>query len=241
MSIVFFAAPVLIRPTAEFIKRNMQLCFIFFFMMGNIGLLTNYTHLIQKEMDISLGVSIYLDLLIAAGGVLFYIYWSRIPEGVDRDGLAMKKMRRGYAATLLMTGTVFMSFVTGGDRWKELPDAMMAAMAKSFAVPLIDEIGKNKNAWIYYMESSSVSALFLLISVSLLEGMIIKNYSLEKPLTGSFMLISAVFFMETIFFAPSSNILPVYLLILVMAAFGREKNQQEVAGKKNFPKEITNS
>lgn len=226
MAIVFFAAPVLMKPTAEFVKRDTQICFLFFFMMSNMGVLTNYTQLIQKEIDISLELSLYLDFLIVAGGVFFYIYWRTIPEGANKDKLVMNNLRRGYASVLLMIGIVFLGFVTGGDRWKELPDAKGTAMVKSFAVPLIDEIKNSKNAWLYCMEQSGMHILIILILTTLLAGRIFKKHSNDKPLTGSFLIISLMIFTETFFLVPSSNIMPIYLLILVMAAFYKENKQR---------------
>lgn len=234
MAIVFFAAPVLMKPTAEFVKRDMQLCFIYFFMMSNMGLLTNYTQLIQKEIDINLEQSLYLDLLIAAGGVFFYIYWSKIPEGVDRNRLIMKKMRRGYASVLLLMGMIFLSFVTGGDGWKELPDTLSASMVKSFAIPLVDEIKNSTSAWIYCMGKGSICILVILILAALLTGRIIENYSHDKPLSGSFLIILLMIFIETFFLVPCSNILPIYLLVLVMSAFYKENKKPAIARERNY-------
>lgn len=239
MAIVFFAAPVLMKPTAEFVKRDTQIGFLFFFMMSNMGVLTNYTQLIQKEIDISLDLSLYLDFLIVAGGVFFYIYWSMIPESVNRDKLVMNNLRRGYASVLLMIGIVFLGFVTGGDRWKELPDKKGTDMVKSFAVPLIDEIKNSKNAWIYCMEQSSMYILIILVLTTLLAARIVKNHSSDKPLAGSFVIISLMIFIETFFLVPSSNIMPIYLLILVMAAFYKENKQQVASHKSNGPMEMT--
>lgn len=233
MAIVFFAAPVLMKPTAEFVKRDTQIGFLFFFMMSNMGLLTNYTQLIQKEIDISLELSLYLDFLIVAAGVFFYIYWSMIPEGANRDRLVMNNLKRGYTSVLLMIGIVFLGFVTGGDRWKELPDTRGAVMVKSFAIPLIEEINNSKNAWLYCMEKSSMCILIILILTTLLAGRIIKNHSNDKPVMGSFIIISLMIFIETFFLVPSSNIMPIYLLILIMAAFYKEEKQQVAAGTRN--------
>ena len=240
MAIVFIAAPVLMKPTAEFVKRDMQLCFIYFFMMSNMGILTNYTQLIQKEIDISLEQSLYLDLLIAAGGVFFYIYWSKIPEGVDRSRLIMKKMRRGYASVLLMMGMIFLSFVTGGDGWKELPDTLSASMVKSFAIPLVDEIKNSTSTWIYFMGKSSICVLVILILAALLTGRIIENYSHDKPLSGSFLIILLMIFIETFFLVPCSNILPIYLLVLVMTVFYKEDKKPMIVREENHKMEIAN-
>ena len=238
MAIVFLAVPVLMLPTAELVKRDMQLCFIYFFMMSNMSLLVNDTELIQKEMSLSLEHSVYLDLLLAVGGVLFFTYWDRIPEDADRERLILRKMRRGFRFVLKMLGIVFFSVALGGNRWKQLPDTMGSSIVKSFAVPLIDEIGKNKNAWIYCMENSSISTLILLIFAAMTISRLRKNYGFDKPQTSVFLVIALVFLAQLFFFVPSVNVLPVYLLMLVMAAFYREEKQRMVVSKIKFEKEI---
>ena len=234
MTVAFLIIPVLMRPTAELVKRDMQLCFIFFFMMSNMSLLTNYTDLIDKEMSLSLEHSVYLDLLIAVGGVFFFKYWDKIPEKIDKEKLILIKMRRGFMFALKMMGIVFLSFVMGGNRWKELPDTMGASIVKSFAVPLINEIGNSKNTWIHCMEKSSISVLIFLIFTALIIRRLRRNHSFAKPLTGSFLVLAIVLFMETFFFVPSINVLPIYTLIFVMAAFYPEEKQQVVIRKINF-------
>lgn len=238
MAIVFLAIPVLMRPTAELVKRDMQLFFVYLFMMSNMSLLVNYTELVQKELSFDLEHSVYLDLLLAVGGVFFFRYWDRIPEKADRERLVLRKMRRGYQFVLKLLGMIFFSFVLGGNRWKELPDSMGISMVKNFAVPLIDEIGTSRNAWIQCMEKSSISSLILLILTALIITRLRKNHSYAKPLTGSFLLIAMIFLMQLFFFAPSVNVLPVYLLMLVMASFYQEERQRAVVSKINLNKEI---
>lgn len=239
MAVAFFLIPVVMRPTAELVKRDMQLCFAFFFMMSNMSLLTNYTQLIQKEINWSLEHSVYLDLLIAVGGVLFLGYWDKIPKEIDQEKLILRRMRRGYIFVLKLMGIVFLSFVMGSGRWRELPDTVGTIMVKSFAVSLIDEIKDSKNIWISCMENSSISALIILIFAGLLIRRLIRNHSFAKPLTGGFLIITIMFFMEIFFFVPCVSILPVYLLIVVMAAFYQEEKQRGVVSKINLKKEST--
>lgn len=47
MAIVFIALPVFSRPTAELVKRNAQMTFVYLFMLSNMSILTNYTTLIS--------------------------------------------------------------------------------------------------------------------------------------------------------------------------------------------------
>ena len=234
MTFFFLAVPVLMRPTAELVKRDMQLCFVFFFMMSNMSLLTNYTELIQKEMSLSLEHSVYIDLLMAVGGVFFFKYWDKIPENINKEKLVMIKMRHRFMLILKMMGIIFVSFVMGGSRWKKMPDTMGATIAKSFAVPLVNEIGKSKNAWLYCTENSSISVLIVLIFTALIARRLTRNHNFAKPLTGSFILLAIVFFMETFFFVPSINIMPIYMLVFVVAAFYQEEKQRGVINKINL-------
>lgn len=234
MTFFFLAVPVLMRPTAELVKRDMQLCFVFFFMMSNMSLLTNYTELIQKEMSLSLEHSVYIDLLMAVGGVFFFKYWDKIPENINKEKLVMIKMRHRFMLILKMMGIIFVSFVMGGSRWKKMPDTMGATIVKSFAVPLVNEIGKSKNAWLYCTENSSISVLIVLIFTALIARRLTRNHNFAKPLTGSFILLAIVFFMETFFFVPSINIMPIYMLVFVVAAFYQEEKQRGVINKINL-------
>ena len=238
MTIVFIVIPVLMLPTVELVKRDMQLFFVYLFMMSNMSLLVNYTELVQKELSFDLEHSVYLDLLLAVGGVFFFRYWDRIPEKADRERLVLRKMRRGYQLVLKLLGMIFFSLILGGNRWKELPDSMGTSMIKSFAVPLMDEIGISRNAWILCMEKSSISSLIVLILAALIITRLRKNHSYAKPLTGSFRLIAMIFLIQLFFFVPSVNVLSVYLLMLIMASFYQEEKQHVVISKINLNKEI---
>lgn len=242
MVFVFLAVPVLIRPTAELVKRNMQMFFIYGFMFSNMSLLANYTDLIQKEIPLSLEHSVYLELLMAVGGVFFFRYWDRIPENADRERLVLRRMRCGYQFLLKLLGIVFAGFVLGGNRWKELPDVpgtpIGEVLVRSFVGPLTDEMGKSKSGWVYCLENSGVTTLQLLLLTVLLIAKLRKNHSFVKPQTGSFLLVAAAFLTQPFFYVPDINVLPVYLLFLVWAIFYQEEKQRVFVTKINLNKEI---
>lgn len=241
MVFVFLAIPVLMRPTAELVKRDMQLFFLYGFMLSNMSLLANYTELIQKETMFSLEYSVYLELLLAVGGVFFFRYWDRIPEDADRERLVLRRMRRGYQFLLKLLGLLFAGFVLGGERWRELPEGagapMGEVMVRSFAVPLLDELKKGKSGWLYCLENSRVTTLLLLVLTVLLTAKLRKNQSFAKPRTAGLFLPAAVFLVQVFFYVPDINVLPVYLLFLIWAAFYREEKKRFVVTKINLNKE----
>lgn len=71
MAAVFIAVPILQRPTAELVKRDMTVFFIYLFLLCNMSLITSYTNLLYIDVTFDLEQSVYLELLIALGGFAF--------------------------------------------------------------------------------------------------------------------------------------------------------------------------
>ncbi|MDE7285211.1 MAG: hypothetical protein K2N85_16755, partial [Lachnospiraceae bacterium] len=84
MGICFMFFFLVYEPQREFIKRIMQMAFVYFFMLSNMSLLVNYTKLIKVECQYSLENSVYMELIIALAGVFFFSYWDKLPEDEDR-------------------------------------------------------------------------------------------------------------------------------------------------------------
>lgn len=93
MVIYFLTVPVVLRPTAALVKRAMRIFFLYGFMLSNMSLLTEYTQIFCKDISYAAELSVYLDLLIAVGGIVFFRYWDRISENVDRERLVLRRMQ----------------------------------------------------------------------------------------------------------------------------------------------------
>lgn len=236
MQLVFFLAiPVLLRPTAELVKRDMQLLFVFLFLLSNMSLLTNYTNIIQIGLTLNLENSVYFDLMLAIGGICFFQYWERIPAGVDLNKLVLRRMRRGYLFLLKTIGIVFAGIVVGGDRWSRLPDGIGTNAVKGLAVPVIEEIKTGNGTLLLVMEKQGLTAgILLLLFIALMLAKLRKNYSFGRPVTGMLILISSLFMLQLLFWKPSVNTLPIYFILLMFAAFNQEEKQRISSKKINF-------
>lgn len=231
----FLAIPVLLRPTAELVKRDMQLLFLFLFLLANMSLITNYTNIIRTGLTLSLENSVYLDLLLAIGGVCFFQYWERIPEGVDLNKLVLRRMRKGYLFLLKIIGIVFAGIIAGGDRWSRLPDGIGTNAVKGLAVPVIEEIKTGDGTLLLVMEKQGITAgILLLFFIALMLAKLRKNDSFGKPMTGMLILISSLFLLQLLFWKPSVNTLPIYFILLMFAAFHQEEKQKISSQKINF-------
>ena len=200
MAAVFIAVPILQRPTAELVKRDMTVFFIYLFLLCNMSLITSYTNLLYIDVTFDLEQSVYLELLITLGGICFFRYWDRIPEGVDLRRLVMRRMRRGYQFLLRSMSVIAAGMILGGNLWKELPDRFGMKAWKGFAIPLIDEINQEKSTFYLCFEQFGVIGSLLLLSLCvLLVAELKKKYRFDKPVTGMLVLISGVFLAQLLF------------------------------------------
>lgn len=94
MAFYFLALPVVLRPTALLVKRVMQLFFMYLFMLSNMSLLTEYTDIFRKEIFYSLQHSVYVDLLVAAGGRCSSIIGKGFRREQSLRGLYCESCRR---------------------------------------------------------------------------------------------------------------------------------------------------
>lgn len=223
MGIYFLMIPVALRPTAVLVKRSMQLFFIYLCMLSNINLLTEYTQVIRTEISYSLKHSVYLDLLIAAGGVVFFHYWDRIPEGVDLNRLVLRKMQKGYRFIAAMVLVIFAAIVIDGG-WEALPEGMSYDMVRFLTVPLVEVVGQNESGILQCFRMIGVlPGMFLLVSMVLFMGRLRRNYVVDKPITGGLVLISAVFMIQLLFWNPGIHNIVCYFYLLVSACFQQKE------------------
>ncbi|MDE6845855.1 MAG: hypothetical protein K2J99_08830 [Lachnospiraceae bacterium] len=234
MGLFFLAVPVLLRPTAMLVKRAMQLFFMYLFMLSNMGLFTEYTQILQTEISYSLEHSVYLDLLVAAGGVVFFHYWDRIPEGTDLERLVLRKMQKGYRFIIKVISLMFISIIFIGNGWAVLPDNMACNMVKSFTLPLAEAAGRNESGILYCFRTMGVvPGIFLLISIVLFFDRMYKNYAPDKPITDILILISVFFAVQLLFWNPGiHNIVCNFYLLAVASFYKEEREQVESVGVK---------
>lgn len=227
MGLFFLAIPVLFRPTAMLVKRTMQLFFMYLFMLSNMSLFTEYTQILRAELSYSLEHSVYLDLLVAAGGVAFFHYWDRIPEGTDLERLVLRKMQKGYRFILKMVSLLFATIVLIGSGWTALPDSLTYNMVKSFAVSLAEAVGQNESGILYCFRTIGViPGIFVLISIVLFLDRMYKNYTSDKPVTDILILISVIFAVQVLFWNPGIHNITCYVYLLAVAAFYQEEREQ---------------
>lgn len=235
MMMAFIVLPVLQRPTAELVKKDMQMFFLFVFMLCNMSLLTNYTNLLQVDVHYDLEQSVYLELVVAMGGLVFFKFWDRIPEGMDLKRLVMRKLRRGYQFLLKALAIIFAGILIGGAHWKNLPESWGMKALKGLAIPLVDEVYQTKSAFYLAFEKLGIiGGMLLLIMCVLLISRLRKNCRFDKPVTNMLTLISTLFLFQLLFWKVSINSLPVYSVFAIWAVTYKEEREKVTISKIKF-------
>ena len=235
MAIVFIALPVFSRPTAELVKRNAQMTFVYLFMLSNMSLLTNYTTLIKKDVSYNLEQSVYLELLLAAGGLFFFHSWDRIPKGTDLRRLIMRKMQRWYGFCLKAAGAFLAGVLIGGGNWQKLSDTTGRTALKSFILPLVNEINQGKSMFYFWFDDQGIiGGILLLIFCLLMASSLRKNFDYARPFTCILSLVAVLFLVELLFWKVGVNVLPVYFVFFIFAIFYKEEREKVTSTKIKF-------
>lgn len=230
MTLYFVAIPVLLRPTAQLVKKNAQMFFLFGMILSNMSLLIHYTQIFVTDISYSLEHSVYLDLLLAVGGILFFHYWEKIPEGIDRERLVMRKMRRAYKNMMIAVIIFFAGIVTCADRWAALGETIPERVWKSFAIPLVEAVKQSESGfYVCFRAEGVIAGIFLVFFLVLLMNRLRQNYGMDKPVTGSLIVIASFFMVQLLFYKPAANTLTIYFILLLFAAFYEEEKTKTVS------------
>ncbi len=226
MAFYFLALPVVLRPTALLVKRVMQLFFMYLFMLSNMSLLTEYTDIFRKEIFYSLQHSVYVDLLVAAGGAVFFYYWERIPAGTELERLVLRKLQKGYRMLVKVIALLFVVTAVAGGRI-ELPGKAVDDMFRTFVLPLSEEMsGRESGFWCVFRGYGVMPGFFLIITIVLFADRMYRNYAEDKPVTGALSLISGIFVAQLLFWNPGLHNIVCYFYLILTASFYKEERKQ---------------
>ncbi len=226
MAFYFLALPVVLRPTALLVKRVMQLFFMYLFMLSNMSLLTEYTDIFRKEIFYSLQHSVYVDLLLAAGGAVFFCYWERIPAGTALERLVLRKLQKGYRMLAKVIALLFVVTAAAGGRM-ELPGKAVGDMFRTFVLPLSEEMGgRESGLWCVFQGYGVIPGLFLIIMIVLFADRMYRNHAEDKTVTGALSLISGIFVAQLLFWNPGLHNIVCYFYLILTASFYKEERKQ---------------
>lgn len=209
------AVAAFFRPRASLIKKVGILLFLFLFLWSNMSLVLNYTQWFQTEAVYSLETSVYMELFLALGGLLFFHFWDRIPEECDLQKISMVKMQHYFRMVLGVLGFVFFTFVMGGNIWQTLEDKGLKGFIKALALPLNSEITSGSSSIFQWMNQLGVVGVLLLLIWFYQLGMrLYKRCGKDRERSNCFLIFYIAFLLQFFMWEVPGNVLLVFVFLL---------------------------
>lgn len=205
------------RPRASLIKKVGILLFLFLFLWSNMSLVLNYTQWFQVDAVYSLETSVYMELCLALGGLLFFHFWDRIPEGTELDKLSMVKMQHYFRMVLGVLAFIFLIFVMGGNVWSSLADDGLKGFVKALALPLHGELTKGSSTiFIWLTKLGVVGVLLLLIWFYQMGMRMYKRCGVDQERENCFLIYYLAFLFSIFMWEVPGNVLLVFVFLVSM-------------------------
>lgn len=229
MLLVLLIMPIILRPTGILCKRVAQLVFLLEFTLSVVALVANYGKLFQIECTFDLEHYIYLDILLALGGILYFTCMDRLPEDVDLNKVQMKglyRIDRRVVSIMAVSGFLLM---WSGSIWEELPEGIIGVrVIRSFTVPFWQSVGQQKEILKQFVEQNGIAEIGFLIIIGIFMGeWIRRRYSWNYPLHGRLCIVAIALLLQLLLGQFSENTF-VVMTILTVYAMGFEEREQKV-------------
>lgn len=229
MTGVLLGIPLLLRPTAELIKRVMQLFFVFVFLLCNMSLITNYTNILTVTISYDLEISVYLEMLLAFGGLVFFHYWDRLPEGADLSKISMLKLQRKIRAVFSVYVVVFIGIILGGNCWQKLPDEGYRKIVKEIAILLVNEINTTDSLFFAALNKGGIAVIGLVIFlICKLVKRLQRKYHPDKEVTNMLIILTILFMAECLVWNLTWGNILLHFVFLFLAYFMYEEKKKVV-------------
>lgn len=221
MAGIFIVIPLVFPPTIYLIRQNMKVCFLYFFVLSNIGLVINYTNFIKKEITSDIMNSIYLSLLSAAMGIIFFSFWERLPQGKGTEELELPIIRKIFWRLLAAWG-IFMGLAP-------IAGSKLETMQQHIGVHFIQQLMQNlqvcyqmENGYFFdVLQEFGLLGLILAILICSSAGKSILIEKAENNTDYMLKIIGFLFLTQLLFFGINPISSPIYVLFTTYALCGR--------------------
>lgn len=225
ISILFLIIPLLFLPTAELIRRDLIMAFLFFFLLSNMSLITNYSKLLKIELQYDLKVSIYLDLFLSIAGVLIFSYWERVPKDIALDRIVMKRLQKVFLF-LLRLGGILLAAIWCMGSLDGVEDRFGMGMLASFAQALKKAVTAADGTFGQVLLEYGILGLVLMtITFAIIISRLKKKH--DCGMESATLTVLAVMFMAQSFFYQQQVVTtPIYMVLVTFALFYKKKTEE---------------
>ena len=192
-TLVLLMIPVMIRPTALVWNRVAGMLGAFCFTGSVVALTANYGEVFLSELTFDLEHFVYLDMVLAVGGLLYFACIDRILEEADKRRILMKGLYRIDRRVIAALFCMLVLFLSGGMAWQNLSgDGLGVRMVKSFAVPLVrDWMQQGESLGQYVQKNGMLEIVLAVITAVAVINRAKKYFSWRKPIHGTLCTVGA--------------------------------------------------
>lgn len=223
MGVLFLIIPLLFLPTAELIRRNLIMAFLFFLIICNMPLVIKNTSLLKTGLQFTIKDSMYLYLIITFAGVMILSYWERIPKGIPLNHIVMKRMQKTFFSILELY-LVFLACICFAD-WPagmegRIGGDIFAALFNSIKTGVSQIDGTfGQMLGEYGLAGGVLSGMICVAIISRLR----RSYS-RSPESALFTTIAIMYLIQSFFYKQQIVTTPIYVVLVTTAVF-QEKNR----------------
>lgn len=225
ISVLFLIIPLLFVPTAWLIKKSLILAFLFFFILGNMPLIINYTEILELDLQFDVMICIYADLLITIAGMVILLYWERIPKGFSIDVVVMKKMQKMYMYILELCGILLVAFLFLGPL-EGFDEQAGLEILNQFIVYLTEAIKETEGTFRQVFKEYGILGILLLAMLFREIIVVIKKRFDHSMQSTVLTIITVVFIIQSFFYEQQVVTTPLYTFLITIALF-QMKNEEE--------------
>lgn len=217
MGICFMLFLLMYEPHREFVKRAMQMAFVYFFLLSNMSLIVNYTALIKTECPYSLENSVYLELAMALAGVCFFTYLDKLGED---GGRPLYGFRNAVRWILAGSGITLLLLLAMGNRLDGMDPSKGRIVLQQLSAELRGYATAHNGTFYDVIGSHGAAGGVWLICTALAAVRKLQIQVGEKRADPMLTVISAMYMLQSVFFSVQPVTAPVYAVLTAAALYG---------------------
>lgn len=209
------------EPQREFVKRIMQMAFVYFFMLSNMSLLVNYTKLIQVECQYSLENSVYLELVIALAGVFFFSYWDKLPEDEDR---LLYEFQNAIKWILVGMSIILFLLLTMGNRLDGMDGAKGISVLQQLSTELKKYTTGHNRTFFDVIGGHGIVGGVWLVCMAIVAMKKMQRQIWRKRVNPLITTVFVMYLIQSVFFSRQSVTAPIYTMLMAAALYGSDRD-----------------
>lgn len=95
--------PLIYIPEKRMIRKNAQMMFLYWFLFANMSLITGYIKFFEELSAYSLEISVYIELIIAVFGIVFFNMWDKYAGDEVEEDTPLYVFRSLYQGVIITT------------------------------------------------------------------------------------------------------------------------------------------